>query len=79
MLKKFEVKNFKNFDEHLVLDLSKINNYEFNDIKSLEEDIKLFYQADTVTEQLYALNRLLKFFNMCKIDQVFENDNYSKK
>ena len=31
MLKKFEVKNFKNFDEHLVLDLSKINNYEFNE------------------------------------------------
>lgn len=65
------IDNFYNNEEY--------NNYEFNDIKSLEEDIKLFYQADTVTEQLYALNRLLKFFNMCKIDQVFENDNYSKK
>ena len=65
------IDNFYNNEEY--------NNYEFNDIKSLEEDIKLFYQADTVTEQLYALNRLLKFFNMCKIDQVFENDNHSKK
>lgn len=30
MLKKFEVQNFKNFGERLVFDLSKTNNYEFN-------------------------------------------------
>lgn len=30
MLTKFEVKNFKNFGEHLVFDLTKTNGYEFN-------------------------------------------------
>ena len=30
MLKKFSVKNFKNFKEKLVLDLSKVRDYEFN-------------------------------------------------
>ena len=30
MLRKFSLKNFKNFKEELVLDLSKVNNYEFS-------------------------------------------------
>lgn len=30
MLRKFTLKNFKNFKEELVLDLSKVNNYEFS-------------------------------------------------
>lgn len=29
MLKKFTVRNFKNFDQPLVLDLSKVHDYEF--------------------------------------------------
>ena len=30
MLKKFTVKNFKNFKEKIVLDFSKVHEYEFN-------------------------------------------------
>ena len=31
MIKKFSVKNFKNFREKLVLDFSRVRDYEFND------------------------------------------------
>ena len=30
MLAKFSVKNFKNFKDELVFDLTQVNNYEFN-------------------------------------------------
>ena len=31
MLKKFEVSNFKNFQKRICLDLSRVNNYPFNE------------------------------------------------
>lgn len=40
MLKKFKVKNFKNFKEEILLDLSKVNNYEFSDAAIRNKMIK---------------------------------------
>lgn len=40
MLKKFSVNNFKNFKDDLVLDLSKVNNYEFSNMAIRNKIVK---------------------------------------
>ena len=42
MIKKFSVKNFKNFQDELVLDFSKVRDYEFN--KFLIKQNKINYK-----------------------------------
>ena len=62
MLRKFSLKNFKNFKDELVLDLSKVNNYEFS-TKAIRN--KIVKTALIYGENASIKGRSLKFWRSC--------------
>ena len=85
MLKKFSLNNFKNFKDNLVLDLSKVNNYEFSNMAIRNKIVKtaLIYgeNASGKSNLGYALFDIIlhltdkqKKFNFYRLYGNLEND-----